>query len=35
MNDLLERFFALTPQMRLGVYVGSAVLLALLYWNFF
>ncbi len=35
MNDLLERFFGLTPQMRLGVYVGSAVLLALLYWNFF
>jgi type IV pilus assembly protein PilO len=35
MNDILERFFGLTPQMRLGVYVGAAVLLALLYWNFF
>jgi len=35
MNDLLERFFGLTPQMRLGSYVGAAVLLSLLYWNFF
>ena len=35
MNDILERFFGLTPQMRLGVYVGAAVLLALVYWNFF
>src|SRR2546423_1716465 len=35
MNDLLERFFALTPQMRLGAYVGGGFLLALLYWNFF
>ena len=35
MNDLLERLFGLTPQMRLGVYVGSALLLAALYWNFF
>jgi len=35
MNDLLERFFAFTPQMRLGAYVGGGLLLALLYWNFF
>jgi len=35
MNDLLERFFGLTPQMRLGVYVGGTLLLGLLYWNFF
>jgi type IV pilus assembly protein PilO len=35
MNDLLERFFALSPQMRLGVYVGSTLLLAIVYWNFF
>ncbi|MET0151989.1 MAG: type 4a pilus biogenesis protein PilO, partial [Candidatus Binatia bacterium] len=35
MNDLLERLFALSPQMRLGVYVGATLLLALIYWNFF
>jgi type IV pilus assembly protein PilO len=35
MNDLLERFFGMSPQMRLGVYVGGTLLLALLYWNFF
>jgi type IV pilus assembly protein PilO len=35
MNDLLERLFALSPQMRLGVYIGSTLLLALIYWNFF
>ena len=35
MNDLLERFFGLTPQMRLASYVGAALLLALVYWNFF
>ena len=34
MNDLLERLFALTPQLRLGVYVGIAALLSLLYWSF-
>ncbi|MBI2963863.1 MAG: type 4a pilus biogenesis protein PilO [Deltaproteobacteria bacterium] len=34
MNDLLERFFALTPQMRLASYVGVALLLSLFYWNF-
>jgi len=34
MNDLLERFFALTPQLRLGTYVGVAILLSLLYWSF-
>jgi type IV pilus assembly protein PilO len=35
MNDLLERFFGLSPQMRLGSYVVGALLLGLLYWNFF
>jgi len=35
MNDLLERFFGLSPQMRLGSYVLAALLLGLLYWNFF
>lgn len=35
MNDLLERFFGLTAQMRLGVYIGAALLLAAVYWNFF
>jgi len=35
MNDLLERFFGLTPQMRLGAYVGAGLLIALIYWNFF
>ncbi len=35
MNDLLERFFGLSPQMRLGSYVLGALLLGLLYWNFF
>ena len=34
MNDLFERLFALTPQVRLGVYVGIAALLSLLYWSF-
>ena len=34
MNDLLERLFALTPQVRLGVYVGIAALLSLIYWSF-
>jgi len=34
MSDLLERLFALTPQLRLGVYVGIAALLSLLYWSF-
>ncbi len=34
MNDLLERFFGLTPQMRLASYVGVALLLSLFYWNF-
>lgn len=34
MNDILERFFALTPQMRLASYVGIALLLSLFYWNF-
>jgi len=34
MNDLLERFFAFTPQLRLGTYVGVAILLSLLYWSF-
>lgn len=34
MNDLRERFFALTPQMRLASYVGMALLLSLFYWNF-
>jgi type IV pilus assembly protein PilO len=35
MNDLLERFFGLTPQMRVASYVGGALLLGLFYWNFF
>jgi type IV pilus assembly protein PilO len=35
MNDLLERFFGLSPQVRLGSYVLGALLLGLLYWNFF
>ncbi|HSD10455.1 MAG TPA: type 4a pilus biogenesis protein PilO [Candidatus Binatia bacterium] len=35
MNDLLERFFGLTPQMRVVSYVGGALLLGLVYWNFF
>jgi len=35
MNDLLERFFGLTSQMRLVAYVGAALLVSLLYWNFF
>jgi type IV pilus assembly protein PilO len=35
MKDLLERFFGLSPQMRLGSYVVGALLLGLLYWNFF
>jgi type IV pilus assembly protein PilO len=34
MNDVLERFFGLSPQMRLGSYVAGAVLLGLLYWSF-
>jgi len=34
MNELLERFFALTPRMRFASYVGVALLLALFYWNF-
>jgi type IV pilus assembly protein PilO len=34
MNDLLERFFGLSPQMRLVSYVGVALLLSLFYWNF-
>ena len=34
MNDLIERFFSLTPQVRLGAYAGGALLLGLLYWNF-
>jgi type IV pilus assembly protein PilO len=34
MNDLLERFFALTPRMRVVAYVVGALLLGLLYWNF-
>lgn len=35
MNDALERFFGLSPQMRLASYVGAALLLSLFYWNFF
>jgi type IV pilus assembly protein PilO len=35
MKDLLERFFGLSPRMRLGSYVLGALLLGLLYWNFF
>jgi type IV pilus assembly protein PilO len=35
MNDLLERFFGLTTLTRLGAYVVGALLLGLLYWNFF
>ena len=34
MNDILDRLWALTPQMRLGVYIGAALLLAVAYWNF-
>jgi type IV pilus assembly protein PilO len=34
MSDLLERFFALTPQMRFVSYAGIALLLSLFYWNF-
>jgi type IV pilus assembly protein PilO len=34
MTDLLERLFALTPQVRLGVYIAIAALLSLLYWSF-
>ncbi len=33
MNDLLERFFGLTLQLRLASYVGIAVLLSLAYWS--
>jgi type IV pilus assembly protein PilO len=35
MNDALERFFSLSPQMRLASYVGATLLLSLFYWNFF
>ena len=35
MNDVLERFFGFTPQMRLASYVGGALVLGLLYWHFF
>lgn len=35
MNDLVERFFGLTARMRLAAYVGGALLLGLIYWNFF
>jgi type IV pilus assembly protein PilO len=35
MNDLLERFFGLSPQMRAVSYVAGALLLGLVYWNFF
>jgi len=35
MNDLLERFFGLSSQARLASYVVAALLLGLLYWNFF
>jgi len=34
MSDLLERFFALTRQMRFISYGGLALLLSLFYWNF-
>jgi type IV pilus assembly protein PilO len=34
MNDFLEQFFGFSQQVRLGVYVGVAVLLSLLYWHF-
>jgi type IV pilus assembly protein PilO len=34
MNELLERFFALTARMRFASYVGVALLLSLFYWNF-
>jgi type IV pilus assembly protein PilO len=33
MNDLLERFFAFTPQGRLISYIGAALLLGFAYWN--
>lgn len=33
MNDLLERFFGLTQQLRLASYVGLALLLSLAYWS--
>ena len=35
MNDFLERFFGMTPQMRLVSYVGAAIALSFLYWYFF
>ncbi len=35
MNDLLERFFGLTPQMRVVSYLVGGLLLGLSYWNFF
>lgn len=33
MNDLLERFFGLTQQLRLAAYVGLALLVSLAYWS--
>jgi type IV pilus assembly protein PilO len=34
MNELFERFFALSPQMRVAWYAGIALLLSIFYWNF-